>query len=441
MNPLGNLHKVVTGLVTSPFPSLGGLGKPQEGEAATPEASSAAAGSGKRWRELHGEHSWNGLLDPLDMDLRKSIISYGEFAQATYDGFNTERRSPHCGACTYGADELLHVSGVGHAGHYKITKFIYSTSTLPLPAAFLLLPLAALKDVWSRESNFMGYVAVATDEGAAALGRRDIVVAWRGTIKPIEWTKDLDVTPAPAGPVLGSVASKHPLAMVHHGFLSLYTSSNAQSKFNKTSARDQVFEEVKRLMELYKDEETSITVTGHSLGAALASINAIDMAANGVNVVANSTKPPCPVTAFVFACPHVGNLFFKTACRTIRKEHNLRSLHIMNLGDVVPLVPAVSYVDVHVQLPINTSRSPYLNFPLTPVSLHNLELYLHGIAGEQGSRGGFRLEIERDLALIHKSSDVLKDEYPVPGSWWILQHRGMVKNEEGKWELMDFKHI
>jgi hypothetical protein len=44
----------------------------------------------------------------------------------------------------------------------------------------------------------------------------------------------------PAGSVLGSAASKHPLAMIHNGFLSLYTSSNAESKFNKTSARDQV---------------------------------------------------------------------------------------------------------------------------------------------------------------------------------------------------------
>jgi hypothetical protein len=122
-------------------------------------AGGAEGGIAKRWRELQGQHSWNGLLDPLD--LLKSVISYGELAQATYDGFNTEQRSPHAGACIFGSDELLERSGVGNAKYYEVTKFIYSTSTLPL---------AALKDVWSRESNFMGYVAVATDEGAAALG-------------------------------------------------------------------------------------------------------------------------------------------------------------------------------------------------------------------------------------------------------------------------------
>jgi hypothetical protein len=39
--------------------------------------------------------------------------------------------------------------------------------------------------------------------------------------------------------VLGSAAAAHPRAMVHGGFLSLYTSSNASSKYNKLSARDQ----------------------------------------------------------------------------------------------------------------------------------------------------------------------------------------------------------
>ena len=83
------------------------------------------------------------------------------------------------------------------------------------------------------------HVAVATDEGAAELGRRDIVVAWRRTVKDLEWANGFTFTPVSAAPVLGSAAAANPLAVVHQGFLSVYTSSNANSKFNKASARDQ----------------------------------------------------------------------------------------------------------------------------------------------------------------------------------------------------------
>lgn len=194
-----------------------------------------------RWRELHGETSWKNLLDPLDPHLRATLIAYGELAQATYDGFNSERRSPNAGSCLHGHDDLLTASSVSSPGHYKVTRFIYATSSIPLPESFLCLPLPSLPDAWSRDSNWIGYVAVATDEGAEALGRRDIVVAWRGTVKNLEWVNDLDFTPVSAAPVLGSAAGKNRLAVVHRGFLSVYTSSNKSSKFTKTSARDQVY--------------------------------------------------------------------------------------------------------------------------------------------------------------------------------------------------------
>lgn len=235
----------------------------------------------EKWEELGGKNNWNGLLNPLAVDLRKYIIHYGELAQATYDTFIMERASKYAGASRYSMENFFTKVGLD-PNKYRVTKFFYATSSIPLPDGFIVKSFS--REAWSKESNFMGYIAVATDEGKASLGRRDIVVNWRGTIQKMEWVNDLQFLLIPAPEVFGK-GGLLPLTqpLVHHGFYNIYTSESERSKFNKTSARDQVLEEVKRLVEEYKDDEVSITVAGHSLGASLATLHAVDIAYNGIN--------------------------------------------------------------------------------------------------------------------------------------------------------------
>ncbi|KAL6192003.1 hypothetical protein ACLB2K_038390 [Fragaria x ananassa] len=360
----------------------------------------------KRWKTLSGENNWEGLLDPLDIDLQKYIIHYGEMAQATYDAFNTERASKFAGSSRYARKSFFSRAGLekGNTFRYNVTKFVYATSQIQVPEAFIVKSLS--REAWSEESNWMGYVAVATDEGKVLLDRRDIVIAWRGTVRSLEWVNDLQFNMVSASNILGQ---------------------------EKADAK---------LVEQYKDEEISITITEHSLGAAITTLSAVDIVANGINKPKDRTAnklSSCPVTAFAFACPRVGDSNFK---KLFSRYENLRVLRVRNALDIVPnypfLVGLLGYSEVGEELGIDTRKSSYLKSPGSVASGHNLEGHLHGAAGTQGSKGGFKLEVKRDIALVNKSNvDALKDEYLVPVSWRCEKDKGMVPMDDGSWHLMD----
>lgn len=119
-----------------------------------------------------------------------------------------------------------------------MTKYIYATASIKLPISFIVKSLS--KDASHVQTNWMGYIAVATDQGKAMLGRRDIVVAWRGTLQPYEWANDFDFPLEPAisvFPVTDPKNNPH----IGSGWLDVYTASDSRSPYDTTSAREQVF--------------------------------------------------------------------------------------------------------------------------------------------------------------------------------------------------------
>ncbi|XP_071713073.1 phospholipase A1-II 1-like [Rutidosis leptorrhynchoides] len=387
----------------------------------------------KDWKKLSGlENHWKNSLDPPSTDLRLYINHYGELAEATYDAYIKTPHSKNAGNVRYSRKNLMTKVGLTQGrplNEYKVTKYLYATSAVMLPGAFVT---SSSPQAWSKKSNWIGFIGVANDEGKKALGRRDILVAWRGTVNPSDMIHDAELLPVPAPKIFGLLHKDNP--KVHNGWYSIYSTHDENTRYNKQSARDQAIDEVKKLVNEYRNEEISLTLTGHSMGAAIATLNAVDIVFHGLNKQTVTPPISCPVTVFAFACPKVGDDGFSKVFKSMK---DLYCLRINNVPDVVPKYPMVGYSDVGSELVIDTVKSTYLKGPGDPGSWHSMEGYMHGVAGVQGKKGGFKLEVNRDLSLVNKFSDALMDKYGIPPAWWTEKHSGMVQNPDGHWELKD----
>ncbi|MBA0831196.1 hypothetical protein Goarm_015677 [Gossypium armourianum] len=351
-----------------------------------------------RWREYHGCNDWSGLLDPLDENLRREVVRYGEFVQAAYHGFHSNPAMS-----TDEAPLPRHVALPDRS--YKVTKSLYTTSSVGLPK--WVDDVAPDLGWMTQRSSWIGYVAVCDDKREIhRMGRREIVIALRGTATCMEWAENfraqLDQIPD----------SDDPTQRVERGFLSLHKTRGA----HVPSLAELVVEEVQRLIEMYKGEPLSITITGHSLGAALSLLVADEISSCAPHVP--------PVAVFSFGGPRVGNKGF---VERLNKK-NVKVLRIVNNQDLITKVPGVfisekaqqqqqqdnpwTYSHVGTELRVDTKMSPYLKSNVDIACCHDLEAYLHLVDGYLSSKCPFRSNAKRSLAkLLHDQGSNVKQLY------------------------------
>ncbi|KAF8712871.1 hypothetical protein HU200_028646 [Digitaria exilis] len=352
-----------------------------------PDGPSPRGNIAATWRRLHGEDGWRGLLDPLHPDLRREIVRYGEFVDAAYAAFLSHPdASPAAG---------------GHGHHrfsppalpdaaYRVTAPLFATSSVKLPQW-----LAAAAPCAAQRTSLVGYVAVCDSPGEVRrMGRRDIVVALRGTCTVLEWAENVRAGLVPASDA-NSDEKSSPEAKVECGFWNIYKTAAGDGT---ASLSEMVVSEIRRLLDQYKGEELSITVTGHSLGAALAVLIA-DELAGGVAGEANA-----PVAVFSFGGPRVGNRAF--AARA--EARGARVLRVVNAHDVVPRFPPANlplpgYADVGRELRLDSRASPFLRPDADVACCHDLEAYIHLVDGFLGSHCPFRDNAKRSILRLVKN--------------------------------------
>lgn len=319
------------------------------------------------WREIQGAGDWAGLVEPLHPLLRAEIVRYGELVAATYKAFDLDTCSKRYLNCKYGKARMLDAIGMAGAG-YDVTRYIYAAPDIALPGAVGRCP-----------SRWIGYVAVASDETARRLGRRDIVVSFRGTVTGSEWVANMmsSLEQARFDP-----ADPRPDVKVESGFLSVYTSDDVTCRFTCGSCRNQLLSELTRLINKYKHEEMSITLAGHSMGSSLALLLGYDLAELGLN--RDGCGNTVPITVYSFAGPRVGNAGFKNRC----DELGVKVLRVVNVNDPVTKLPGIflneNFLGARLELPWRCACYTHVGVELAldffkardPACVHDIEAYI-----------------------------------------------------------------
>ncbi len=174
------------------------------------------------------------------------------------------------------------------------------------------------------------------------------MIVFRGRQSDLDWISDFEFWMDPVAEIPNS-------GNVEHGFLAVYRTLNGVVP-GATARRAMaiVVGDIPR--------GTNVTVTGHSLGGALAVLHAAVLGSNGFSGVSITT----------FAAPMAGNRQFATTFMTLVPN----SVRVYNKPDIVPDLPGalLGYAQVQAGVGINSLDYPEIQWSIS--CFHSLVTYL-----------------------------------------------------------------
>jgi hypothetical protein len=175
----------------------------------------------------------------------------------------------------------------------------------------------------------------------------ELVVAIRGTETILEWLHDFSFLFVPNPIHAGG-------GLTEDGFSAIYRSLRSAVDPNSPTAISAITSLVGA------GGINTATITGHSLGAAVATLLALDVALNsGVK----------DITSYTYASPRVGEMFFEHTCDSTVPN----TYRVVNQPDIVPKVPVFPYEHVGDEL---TLVPPMGSLQATFACWHSLDSYL-----------------------------------------------------------------
>jgi hypothetical protein len=260
-------------------------------------------------------------------------IEFGQLVNATYATSPSD--------LTNAAGQMLSAGGVG----YQVVTTIYANDL-----ATDMNPGRADDEV------SIGLICQADQTG-------DVVIAIRGTEGILEWVHDVDFLQVPCPFLAGA-------GQTEDGFTAMYESLRTGA----ASASPTVVNTLAKFQ--FPHPVSSVTICGHSLGGALATLLALDVAAN------TGFSDP---TVYSYGSPRVGDSLFASTYNQVVKN----SYRIANRLDIVPaLPPPVDYEHVLNPYELNPIRlvpfPPKILVKSTLACEHSLATYLYLLSLQSG---------------------------------------------------------